>query len=330
VISLRVPNRTPATHILATALAIPGAIKVTAGALVATGVALPVLRKRLGIPRGAVLAAGVTAPVAVSVILPKGRVRSVVACCLVGWTYFAAYEMPNDDPEELAARVHVQYPIDVDRIIGLGKIPSQRLQLAFSTRGQINRFEKLLVWSHWVWFAVPHTAMAYVLVRRPERFSGAAAREYGTFSLGAVVYWLVPTAPPWWAAAQGYLGPEDPLPVRRMMREYGEQFWGERWDGLFEALGGNPLAAMPSMHFASSLMAARGLAEVGPVAGAVGWTYAGTLGLALVYLGEHYAVDLIAGAVLAETVRRGGRRLQRPIRAAVAGVDAVGRVARGH
>ena len=280
-------------------------------------------------PRGAVLAAGIAAPVAASAVLPKGRMRNVVVCCLVGWTYFAAYEMPNDDPEALAARVHVRYPIDVDRIIGLGAIPSQRLQHAFSTRGQINRVERLLVWSHWVWFAVPHTANLYVLVRRPDRFAVAAARVYGTFSLGAVVYWLVPTAPPWWAAAHGYLGPEDPLPVRRMMREYGEQFWGEHWDGLFEALGGNPLAAMPSMHFASSLMAARALEEVGPVAAAVGWTYAGTLGLALVYLGEHYAIDLIAGALLAETVRRGGWRLGRPIAAIVSGVDAVGRYTLG-
>jgi membrane-associated phospholipid phosphatase len=62
---------------------------------------------------------------------------------------------------------------------------------------------------------------------------------------------------------------------------------------------------MPSLHFASSLMAARLLSEVGPIAGAVGFTYAGTLGLALVYLGEHYLADLIAGAALAEAVHRG-------------------------
>ena len=37
--------------------------------------------------------------------------------------------------------------------------------------------------------------------------------------------------------------------------------------------------------------------------GAVGWSYAATLWLALVYLGEHYAVDLIGGAALAEAVR---------------------------
>ena len=76
-----------------------------------------------------------------------------------------------------------------------------------------------------------------------------------------------------------------------MMLEYGERFWGSRWNDLYDVLGGNPLAAMPSLHFATSLMAARLLSEVGPVAGAIGWTYAGTLGLALVYLGEHYAAD---------------------------------------
>jgi membrane-associated phospholipid phosphatase len=94
-----------------------------------------------------------------------------------------------------------------------------------------------------------------------------------------------------------------------MMIEYGEQFWGERWGGLYDVLGGNPLAAMPSLHFATSLMGAHLLSEVDPVAGAVGWTYALTLGLALVYLGEHYAVDLIAGAALTEGIRHGLPRL---------------------
>ena len=174
---------------------------------------------------------------------------------------------------------------------------------------------------HWAWFAVPHLSVAYVAVRRPKELGTAAARMYAVFDLGAMVYWTLPTAPPWWAAAHGYIEELDghvevgeyghrydrtglPLPVRRMMLEYGERFWGRRWNDLYDVLGGNPLAAMPSLHFATSLMAARLLSEVDPVAGAVGWTYAGTLGLALVYLGEHYAVDVIAGGALAEAVHR--------------------------
>jgi membrane-associated phospholipid phosphatase len=88
------------------------------------------------------------------------------------------------------------------------------------------------------------------------------------------------------------------------MVEYGEHFWKSNWQPLYGFLGGNPLAAMPSLHFATSVMAAHLLSETGPAAGAVGWTYATTLGVALVYLGEHYVVDLAAGLALAEGVRR--------------------------
>ncbi|HZE05749.1 MAG TPA: phosphatase PAP2 family protein, partial [Solirubrobacteraceae bacterium] len=105
------------------------------------------------------------------------------------------------------------------------------------------------------------------------------------------------------------------LPVRRMMLEYGEQFWGERWPDLYDVLGGNPLAAMPSLHFATSMMGAHLLSEVGPVPGALGWTYAALLGLALVYLGEHYAADLLAGAALTELVLRQTPRARPAVRA---------------
>ena len=248
--------------------------------------------------------AGLT-PAALCVAVPRSRARDVGVGVLNMWAYLAAYEMPNDDPERLAQRARVDYPIAVDRVLGFDTPPTLRLQRTFSTPGEINRFERVLVWCHWVWFAVPHASVAYVMWRTPERFPASAARMYAVFNLGAVFYWAIPTAPPWWAAAHGRLEDGRPLQVRRMMIEYGQQFWGGRWEGLYDVLGGNPLAAMPSLHFATSLMGAHLLSEVGPVAGAVGFSYAAVLGLALVYLGEHYAVDLIAGAVLAEGIRYG-------------------------
>jgi membrane-associated phospholipid phosphatase len=268
-------------------------------------VAAPALRRRLKLRGGAVLAGAALAPAGLCVALPRSRRRDAAVCVLQMWAYLAAYEIPNDDPEALAARARVRYPIVADRIIGLGRLPTLRFQRAFARPGQINRFERVLVWCHWMWFLVPHGSVAYVFLRRPERFPSAAARIYAVFDLGAVFYQLIPTAPPWWASARGHLGPGEELPVRRMMIEYGEQFWGERWTDLYDVLGGNPLAAMPSLHFATSLMAAQLLSEVGPVAGAISAAYAATLGVALVYLGEHYAIDLVAGAALAETVRRG-------------------------
>jgi membrane-associated phospholipid phosphatase len=225
------------------------------------------------------------------------------------WAYLAGYEMPNDDPEALVRRVRVAYPVRIDRTIGLGTLPSVRLQRRFAQPGQFRGFEKVLVWSHWVWFMVPHGAMAYILVRHPERFERSATKMYATFDLGLVAYWLIPTAPPWYAARQGYMADGKTPELRRMMVEYGEEFWKSGWAPLFELLAGNPLAAMPSLHFATSVTAARALSDTGPVAGKVGWTYASVLGLALVYLGEHYVVDLVAGYTLTEAVRRAAPRL---------------------
>jgi membrane-associated phospholipid phosphatase len=293
-------------------LRVSRAIKPTAWALVAVGVAAPVLRRRLKLPPAAVLGSGALAPVALYVAAPRSRARDIAVCALNMWAYVAAYEMPHDDPERLAARVRIDYPIAADRVLGLGVPPTLRLQRAFAKPGQISRFERVLVWSHWVWFAVPHASLAYVLLRRPEKFPAAAARMYGTFDTGVVFYWLIPTAPPWWAAKVG--GFSGRTHVRRMMIEYGSEFWGGRWEDLYDVLGGNPLAAMPSLHFATSLMGAHLLSEIGPVSGAVAWTYAATLGLALVYLGEHYAIDLVAGAALTEAVRAAAPRM-RPLAA---------------
>src|SRR5581483_4287404 len=167
---------------------------------------------------------------------------------------------------------------------------------------------RVLVWCHWIWFTVPHASVAYVMLRTPERFPRAALRMYAVFDLGAVFYWAIPTAPPLWAAVHGRLDDAHPVLVRRMMIEYGEQFWGERWGALYDVLGGNPLAAMPSLHFATSVMGARLLSEVGPISGAIGWSYSAMLGLALVYLGEHYAADLLGGLALTEAIRRRTRR----------------------
>ncbi|MGN6557357.1 MAG: phosphatase PAP2 family protein [Solirubrobacterales bacterium] len=125
-----------------------------------------------------------------------------------------------------------------------------------------------------------------------------------------------PRAPPWWAAENGLTGDEE---VRRIMVEVGEPTWGRAWERMYDALGGNPWAAMPSLHFATSLQAALALSEAGRVEGAAGWAYAGTLGFALVYLGEHYVTDLLAGAALVAAVR-GGEPVVEPLVRGVNGV----------
>jgi membrane-associated phospholipid phosphatase len=204
-------------------------------------------------------------------------------------------------------------------LLGWGELPTLRLQRALARRGadgpEWQALDRALVWTHWAWFMVPHGSLAYILVRHRGRFPRAAVMTYAVFDIGASIYWLAPTAPPWYAASVGARGTAErsleapiskeavELEIRRMMVEYGEFFWRDGWGPLYSVFGGNPLAAMPSLHFATSLMAALLLAEAGPLAGALGGAYTATLGFALVYLGEHYVIDLLAGAALTGAVR---------------------------
>ncbi|CAB4879885.1 unannotated protein [freshwater metagenome] len=316
----------PSRHILADLVARSRALRGTAWALVAAGIAAPAVRRRLRLPKPVVAAAAWSAPVAMCVAVPRSRARDAAVCLMQMWAYVAMYEMPNDDPEALEARVHVDYPVRIDRAIGMGEIPGVRLQrLLRHPEGRFRAPEKLLAWTHWVWFAVPHGAVLYLLLRRRDQFPRGATMVYATFDLGVLCYWLIPTAPPWYAAQAGRLSPAEEdaeIPLQRMMLDYGREFWKDRWDALYDGLAGNPLAAMPSLHFATSITAAHVLSDAGRAQGIAGWAYAGTLGVALVYLGEHYVTDLIAGLALAEGVRAAApaatpllRRLSGAIRA---------------
>jgi membrane-associated phospholipid phosphatase len=287
-------------------------MRAAAWGLVAAGIAAPLVRRRVKAPPLVTQAVAFGAPLGLSVAVRRSRARDVAVCCLQMWAYVAAYKSPHDDPEALRQRVHIDYPIDVDRVLGVGELPTVRLQRALARVGpdgaQWRDLDRVLVWTHWAWFMVPHGALAYLLVRHRERFPRAALMTYAVFDLGAMVYWVAPTAPPWYAADAAGREATGELEIRRMMVEYGEFFWKDGWGPLYSVLGGNPLAAMPSLHFATSVMAALLLTEAEPLAGALGWAYASTLGFALVYLGEHYVADLLAGAGLTALVRVIGSR----------------------
>jgi membrane-associated phospholipid phosphatase len=282
---------------------------------VAVGVAAPLVRHRLKLRAPVVSVLTWPAPAALALAVPRSRWRDAGIYALQMWAYYAHYDMPDDDPEALLRRLRVDYPIHADRVLACGTCPTVRLQRALGREGKVLAHDYALSVVHWAWFIVPHAALAYVLVRKPAFYPRSATLTAAVFDVGCVVYWAVPTAPPWWAAKNGSMPP-----VRRIMGEVGERVWGRLWDPLYHSLEGNPFAAMPSLHFATSVMAARVLSGVGVGPGAVGWAYALALGFALIYLGEHYVVDLVAGLALVEGVRQAAPRVEPAARAAASAI----------
>jgi membrane-associated phospholipid phosphatase len=300
-------------------------VRAVAGAALLAAFVVPMRRRQLRASAAVTTATVAAGPIALAILVPRSRARDAAVFALHMWAFAVAHELPYDDPEALRRRLRIHYPIRIDRAIGLGELPGVRLQRALAVPGRVRALDRVLTVVHWVWFMQPHAALVWILLRDERSFPRAARQMAAAYDLGCLIYFLVPTAPPWWAAAEGYAPGEG----RRLMVEVGEGTWGRAWPVLYDSLGGNPWAAMPSLHLATSLLAAILLRESGRGAGTVGWSYALGLGFALVYLGEHYVVDLAAGTALVAAVRRGEPYAEPVARALSRAVQRLEQIANG-
>jgi membrane-associated phospholipid phosphatase len=259
------------------------------------------LRGALSLPPAATTAWLFAAPVAIAAGFPRSRWRDGAIWASQMYAYKNAFELPSDDERGQRERAHIDYPHVLDTLIGGGTPPSRRLQRRFRRRHRLNALDKALTLFYLTWELEPHLVMAWLRWRHPERFAAAAGRLAATFDLTLVGYWAVPTAPPWWASEEaGRMRGQ----VRRVMVEVIRWIKGKSHPARGEhSVGANKFASMPSDHFASAAMVAMVLGDQGPAFGVLGWTYALLLAFALVYLGEHYVTDLVAGLGLALAVQ---------------------------
>lgn len=191
--------------------------------------------------------------------------------------------------------IHVAYVIDFDRFIFLGHVPSVSLQRDLFRPWDIGLLDFLTTGVHWSFFIVPHAAFAYVWVKHPRLAPRYAVAMLLTLYIGLVLFWLVPTVPPWLASRQG-----DLFYAYRVMDFVTSGIDLSLYHSLEDTLAApNPVAAVPSIHMALTflvLLLAREFAPrwVWPLG-----VYNLSMAFSLVYLGEHYFFDVMAGVAVA-------------------------------
>ena len=187
--------------------------------------------------------------------------------------------------------VRFEYALDADRVLGLGQLPTSWLQDLLYVPGSPGVHDWLLMAVYFTFFAGPHLAL--LVLWQSDRL---LARSYvmallATLFLGLTVIALVPTAPPWMAAEEGLTA----APVHRVVEDIVEGVNGSAYERGEQIAGSNRVAAMPSLHTAVTVVLAitmiRGRRSLRPL----GIAYVTAMGFALVYLGEHYVVDVLAG-----------------------------------
>ncbi|GAA4692346.1 phosphatase PAP2 family protein [Nocardioides conyzicola] len=214
--------------------------------------------------------------------------------------------------------LHVAGPPHADSAV-FGVVPSVWLQqhLVDGSTHWYDAVAALVYATHF--FSIPLlTGVAWFRMR--DRFAAWLTAVLTFTVVGVSGYVLYPAAPPWLASEQDQIGTVD-----RISR-FGWHFLELDPIARLSALGqgeSNPVAAMPSLHAGAALLVALFL---WPVVGN-GWRaalllYVALMALTLVYTGEHYAVDVVAGwatAGIAVTVgARSNRRRPRSPRPAPA------------
>jgi len=241
------------------------------------------------------------------VALPPRRWRPYGVFLAQMWAYLRAFELTYEQPERLRRRLVIDAPIAVDRVLGAGRTPTERLQVLRAKSRRRAGADRLLGGLYFAWALERHAVLTWILCRHRGHFPRAAALVGATFDVSWVIFSAFPTTPPWWA------GKAERLPrVRRITVDASKSLplvpeQNERDDDQ-----GNPWASTPSQHAASAAMVALVAAERDGRVGAAAWSYAAILGLALVYLGEHYLVDVLTGVLLALAVHRAERLVSRP------------------
>ena len=187
--------------------------------------------------------------------------------------------------------VHMGYAIAAESSLFGTPIPNVRLQRWLFTSGQIGPFEKLLVLvhaSHFLLFLLVGLRIWQVRPRELLRFCWAMS----LVMYGAIVgYLLVPTVPPWMASSRYHVLPE----ITQMPR----QIYNLAVPSMSEAFDVNPIAAMPSLHAAfPAMLVLVCLRHFGRASWPV-LLYALLAWFGIVYMGEHYVVDVLAGIALA-------------------------------
>jgi len=277
-------------------------------------IALTMARKRIRLPPPLALAIASGAPLAVAAALPPhSRRRYVAAGMAYMWLFEVSWELPADDERTHRRRLRIDYPIRIDGVLGGGLPPSQRLQRRLREQGRLSMLDRAVTVVYSSWF-LPHIVLGYVLLRHPKFLPRAAGRLAASYHLTTPFYWMLPTAPPWWASEHaGRMDGE----VQRVAKRVVCELLNRPMPSEDDDIPGNPWGSMPSDHISSAAITAMGLMEVDHALGALGWLYVGGAAFAVVYLGEHYLIDVLAGLAVAELVRR-GEPLAAPLVRAVA------------
>lgn len=232
------------------------------------------------------------------VLLPASLLVKRTRSFILDWTPFLfiliSYDFLRGFADNLGQRVHYVELIEWEKNI-FGMIPTINLQDLFFNPLSSSWYDFLATIFYFLHFALP-LSFAFMLWL----YNRAYFRQFVTgillLSYAAWITFIIfPSAPPWLAVDDGYLqGVEKILDTTLGT-------FPEHWDlpTIYHNFNPNPVAAVPSLHAAYPMLILLFALKFFKLKALFFVPYVLGVWISIVYLGEHYVVDIIAGAIYA-------------------------------
>lgn len=225
-----------------------------------------------------------------------GRTRDEVVQMLRDWMILVAIYMAYDYSRGTADQwgIGVNYTLlrDIDRFLFFGNDPGVWLQKRL-LRSDPRWYDVGGAIVYMMHFVMPVVPLAALRVRQRDEWLRYVRRFSLSLAVSVSVFILFPAAPPWMSSEKGYFP--------QIQRITGRGWWELNLKTVSRTLDRgaavlNAVAAMPSLHAGLALLASLWFTR-----NASRWVRLASLAyplamtLSLVYFGEHYVVDCLAG-----------------------------------
>jgi len=258
--------------------------------------------------------------------LPWYRWRQLTLDLAVYAAMWLAYEQTRSAADGLGMPLQVESVRNIDRALFFGADPNVWLQRRFYSPDVVRWYDVAASVVYYTHFVVPVAAIVALWVLARHEWVRYMRRLATVLLVACVSFVLLPTAPPWIAGGGEPTIRLDALPPvarpqARGWRHLGLDWFAHAWEVGKDWL--NFVAAMPSLHGAFSL-----LVVVYFFPWIRRWSirltlllYPVAMCLVLVYLGEHYVIDVVAGWIIVGVSFAVWGRLERRARSRRAAVS---------
>lgn len=219
-----------------------------------------------------------------------GQAREVLKRFVPFVVLLLAYESFRGLVPGLNGRVNFMFMPAADEFMFFGHLPTAVLQ-SWWWHGQVMWYDFVFYGAYTLHFVLPFALAVLVWKTREKQYWHVITAFVLVSFMGFLTFLAFPAAPPWMASNLGLIEP-----VTRVSSAVWAAFGIHDFPSVYNKISPNPVAAVPSLHTAYSMLFALYLTRLYKNRWRwLAWIYPTLIWVGTTYMAEHYVIDIVIG-----------------------------------